>query len=109
MQIAFHTKYCQEPKALVRRGSYQNGQIALVVFAFDGEALATATVNLEAYGESPSPGNVIVYGDYSEHVGVQKALQDAGVVGPPIRKIDYGRGDAHAFECELLAKDLRSV
>lgn len=101
MQIAFNTKYCREPNARVIAGRYSNGQIALQVFSDIGEPLSTATVNLEQYGETPSAGNVFIYGDYSEHVGVYKALLDAGVIGESVRTVQLAY-DATALECPLL-------
>jgi hypothetical protein len=102
-RIRFHTKYVHEDVAFVRQRQYRDGQIALEVVALDGEPLTVATVNMIDYGETPDEGNVFIYGDYSEHVGVWEALYKAGVVGPVIRRVPM-QYDAEAYECKLLAE-----
>lgn len=103
--MEFNTKYIQEPNARINRARYQDGSVALQVISEIGEPLATATVNLGAYGHKPAKGNVFIYGDYSEHVGVYVALRKAGVIGESIRTIPMGGFDAEAYECPLLIDD----
>lgn len=103
MATSFHckTKYLDE-QACVLQGQYANGETALTLQSVEGEPLTVATVCLVDYGHKPEEGNVFIYGDYSEHVGIQAALEKAGIVSTPIRTITYGPYDAHAFESKLL-------
>lgn len=100
-RIAMRTKYIREDHALVVKRQYRDGQPALEILSAMGEPLTVATVNMIDYGEKPADGNVFIYGDYSEHVGVWEALFKAGVVGPVIRRIPM-QFDAEAYECKLL-------
>lgn len=102
----FNTAYVSEANAVVRQGRYQDGSTALQVLSQYGEPLTTATVCLVDYQLKPEEGNVFIYGDYAEHVGVQKALEKAGIVSQPVRTVPYGPYDASAFECTLLRDDL---
>lgn len=105
MRIRLEMKYWNG-EAIVKIGHYGNRETAIQLWSETEGPIATATVNLEDYDEHPSPGCVFIYGNYSEHVGIQKALEDAKVIGPVKRTVKYGKGDAHAFECELLVSVL---
>lgn len=98
----FKTKYIDETNCRIVQGKYSNGNIALQVVAEVGYPVCRATVNLGQYGLTPEPGNVFIYGDYSEHEGVHTALQAAGIVGPIINTIPVGGHGATAIECKLL-------
>lgn len=95
--IRFHTKYSHEDQATLRKAYYGDDTTALLVEA--GEPVATCTVSLVAYGEKPADGNVFIK-DYGENEGVLQALQDEGVIGPPIREVPCGY--AVAYECPLI-------
>lgn len=101
---SFKSKYINESGAILQRRQYNDGTTALELRSAFGEPLTTVTVNLSAYGEKPSEGNVFIYGDYSEHVGVFEALHKAGVVGNAVRRIPIGGFDAEAYECPLLVE-----
>lgn len=93
------TQYLND-KGYLRLGKYPNGDTALQFFSRTGEPLATCTVNLEAYGHRPQPGNIIVK-DYAENKGMLRALQEEGVVGLPIRVFSFGHIPNGAYECPL--------
>jgi hypothetical protein len=100
----FKTKYAVADQAIVESGKYSNGQTALVIKNAIGEPLMTATVNLVDYGISPDEGNILIYGDYSEHEGLFAALHKAGIVGNAVRIIPFGPFNAEAYECPLLVE-----
>lgn len=100
----FRTKYINERQVIIEKGQYPDGTTALQVKSPIGEPLTTATVSLAHYGEKPDAGNVFIYGDYSEHVGVFEALHKAGVIGNAVRIIEIGGHGAEAYECPLLVE-----
>jgi hypothetical protein len=71
-------KYAIGP-CFVGAGRYPNGRVALVVFAPDGEQLATATVNLP---DEPCADNEIFVKDYSENEGMADFLVKEGFIEP---------------------------
>jgi hypothetical protein len=78
--------------------NYPDADPAIYIEAEDGEALATATVNMAAYGIHPEEGNVLIK-DYAEGEGMVDALIAAGVIGKPVR--EHSGGFAIAQECPL--------
>jgi hypothetical protein len=103
MEIIYTSRYVRDERATVLKGHYGNGEIALVLRSnVDGERLATATVNLEAYGTHPSEGNVFIK-DYAENEGTLACLIEQGVVSEPVRTVQCGW--AEAYECTLLDAD----
>ncbi|AEK07503.1 hypothetical protein SEND513_59 [Mycobacterium phage Send513] len=100
--FTFGTQYVPETKAVLKWGKYADGSTALRVVSEYGEPLATATVCLRNYNLQPGKGNVFIYGDYSEHVGVFEALRKAGIVGDPVNRIPMGGFGAFAYEAPLL-------
>jgi hypothetical protein len=105
--ITFHTRFCDETAAVIRKGQYHDGSIALRVFDQFGEPLTTATVCMSAYDQTPHEGCVFIK-EHGENEGVLAALQDAGVVGPTLRTLDAAMVDDYAHECRLLA-DLNQI
>jgi len=80
---------------LVRR-QYQNGRVALELVAwqnvpeqdiFEGEPVATCTVNLPQY---PLAKDEVLIKDYSENEGMLQTLLDAGVVELAGRTVKTG-------------------
>jgi len=101
----FRAKYASGEPVEVRKGTYRNGEIALVMIdANDGEQLCRPTLNLEEYGEHPREGHVFIK-TYSENEGVLEGLQKAGVVGEPVRLLDVGYVHNGAAEVPLLKAD----
>lgn len=86
---------------VVELGRYSDGSVALRLVSSLGEPILLPTVNLQAYGEKPAEGRVFIK-TYGASEGIDKNLQDHGIVGPPIRTVRFGYGSAS--ECELLLK-----
>jgi hypothetical protein len=99
--IPFTTVYCDEPKAVIKKGRYHDGSVALRVFDEFGEPLCTATVCMSDYDEKPRAGHVFIR-EHAENEGVLAALQSAGIVGPSLRTLDAAMVDDYAHECALL-------
>jgi hypothetical protein len=97
----FSTVYCDEPEAVLRKGEYHDGSIALRLFTPLGETLCTATVCMSYYNETPAEDCVFIR-DHDENAGVLEALLQAGIVGMPQRALDTPRVPKYAYECELL-------
>lgn len=66
-------------RGTVRRLSYKDGSIALQLYTFDGEPLATATVCLSEYGCIPPEGHAYIK-NYAENEGILEALIEAGAI-----------------------------
>lgn len=101
--FVLRTKFMSESHAVLRKGTYPNGQLALQVTSQYGEPLCTATVNLEAYGEMPREGMVFIK-DANENEGLVECLHEADIIGQPERWIDAGYVKAYAAECPLLVE-----
>lgn len=101
--IAFKTRYCNEPQAVLKKGLYHDGSIALQIFDQFGEVLTTATVCMSAYNQTPEEGCVFIK-EHGENEGTLAALQDAGIVGPSLRTLDAPRVRDYCHECRLLAE-----
>lgn len=95
--------YIHVDSGVVTFEKYGNGETAIDIVDLDEGLFATATVNLEAYGLAPEPGNVFIK-DYSENRGIWEFLVEIGVIGNPIREVPFGPYDAKAQECPLLVK-----
>jgi hypothetical protein len=67
------------------------GQIALIVRQ-DGHDYGIATVAVE--GAKLHPDEVIIK-DWGENMGIEAALRECGVIGPPLRFIRTGYAIAH--------------
>lgn len=101
MIIRFHTKWAHEDAASLHQSLYQDGSTALLITdPLTGEVITTATVCLMDYHEKPVDNHVFIK-DYSENEGTLQALQDAGVIGAPVREVSFGPYDAKAYECPL--------
>jgi hypothetical protein len=92
------TAYFKFFKESVRRNRYNDGQSALLA---DGDVLS---VNLMDYNLICPKGHVFIK-DYSEHVGLADALEEAGVV-KKLERIGFGPFDASAWLCEV-SEDVR--
>ena len=80
--------------------AYGNGETAIIVTR-DGEREYVATVNLEGLGAlEPGPGQIWVK-TWSENVGVEEALMDAGIATPTHQRFACGPYDAIAVLMDL--------
>lgn len=84
-------------------GYYSDGSPAIQIMDHAEGLYSVPTVNLEDYHLHPAVGNVFIK-DYSESEGIQKFLQNLGVVGEPIRTVEFGPYDAKAYECPVLVE-----
>jgi endonuclease V-like protein UPF0215 family len=101
----FHSKYANAERAAIKKLSYANGDPAWIVYDVDNnEALVTATVNMEASGIHPAPGNVIIK-DYSENEGTLEALKNAGIIGGAVKT--HPAGWVEVFECPIIESELK--
>lgn len=96
----FRGKYVNDTGVVVL-GRYSDDSIAILLKSSWGEEILKPTVNLRAYGETPAEGNVFIK-TYGDAEGILESLQENRIVGPTIRTIKYGEGDAGAVECELI-------
>jgi hypothetical protein len=89
-------------QVVIYRGQYVDGSTALVLRDADtGELVAKATVCMEAYGEKPRDNQHVFIKDYSENVGLLKALQHAAIVGPILRTLDADHATGGVHEVRL--------
>ena len=94
----FKTKWDNSPKAYIVEKTYSNpSNLCLEVVDPHFGSLCVATTNIAGY--HCDPGNVLIK-NWAENEGVYKALFDAGVVGPIIRKVPTGF--VVAYECKYL-------
>lgn len=75
----FKSRYINEDVTIIV-SSYTNDTPAIVLLSTNGERLATASVALE---EKPRPDACFIK-DWSENEGIQLALEQLGLIGPPI-------------------------
>jgi hypothetical protein len=97
----FDAKYVKGTVSLEQDRYANNDRIALLLFAEDGEPLATATTNLS---DAPLADNEVILKGWSENTGIPDALIRAGVVGPALRSIRTGFVEATVHEL-LIAKE----
>ncbi len=98
MIVTLEAKYLKLAKYdVVHAGHYHDGTIALRIDRH-GEPQTTATVCISHTEELPDDGNVFIK-NWSENEGIMKALIEAGVIEPAIRKVRTGY--TFAFECPL--------
>ncbi len=72
----------------VLKKQYYNGRIALaLVDSFDGEPVATATVNMP---EIDLAEDEVIIKNYSENEGILEVLTAAGIVQPTGRIVESG-------------------
>jgi len=102
VKFNFDARFDKEPNATLIVGRYYDDSLGLTVLGEFGEAICKPTVCLSQYGERPAEGNVFVYGNYSEHVGVAQTLQDNGFIGDEIRVVEFGGFGSYATEHKLL-------
>ena len=80
MRVRFNRWVCE-----TRYGWYDNGRTAIrLIDVTDNGPVATVTINVP---EEPLEDDCIIIKDYSENIGMQLALIEAGVVEPDIRVI----------------------
>ena len=92
------TKYENVSKAFIVEKTYSNpSNLCLEVHDHHFGPLYVATTNIAGY--HCDPGHVLIK-DWSENEGLYKALFNAGVVGPIVRKVPTGF--VVAYECEYL-------
>ena len=107
MIITLKTRYLPNEQAKAVPGYYGNGTLALQFTAAEGEyvgePLTTATVNLEAYGIHPAPGNLIIK-TAAENEGLLESLINNGLVGMPTAWYSYGLVEFGAAEVPLTEK-----
>jgi hypothetical protein len=96
MNVTFRQWNC---KLIVSK--YASGGFPAIhlVDASDGEPIATATVNLIAYGIEPAPHHCYLK-DYAENEGIVESLARAGAV-IPVQQIRFGAYNATATLCKL--------
>jgi hypothetical protein len=82
----------------VERASYGGtDRIALPLYAVeDGSPVVVATVNLR---ELALATDEVLIKDYSENAGMLALLVEAGVVGPPLRKVQSGYVTLYVCQC----------
>lgn len=82
-------------------GKYGNGRTAIQLMQVGtGEPIAVATVNIpDAYLDTDE----VIIKDYSENVGMEKCLRDAGVIGEQLRQVRTGMVVCHV--CKLLINE----
>jgi hypothetical protein len=83
-----HTVKFKQWDCSIERGTYSNGRVALQLNDLeDGMPIATATVNMP---DVPLEPNEVIIKNYSENSGISKTLMEAGLIGPPLRKVLSG-------------------
>jgi hypothetical protein len=111
-QFAFNTRYVTESKANIAKQVYAADRSTRLDVYCDnpecnehipGEPLATVTVCMVDYGETPGDGMVFIK-DYAENEGTVEALHEAGIIGQPERWIDAGYAKDGVAECKLLVE-----
>lgn len=96
----FRTKYLDHDGTL-QFDRYHDDSTAISLFSPAEGPLATATVCLSQYGETPAAGHVFIK-NHSESEGMLDCLYALGIVGYPVRTIPMGFTEA--YECELLVR-----
>jgi hypothetical protein len=90
----YFTRWSEEPLHL-RETPYlarrMRGQIALIVCK-DGEDYGIATVAVEDVTLFPDE---VIIKDWGENQGIEAALRECGVIGPPLRSVRTGYVSAH--------------
>lgn len=99
----FRTKYIEPCDADIIISRYPNGRIALRLYdSATKMPLLTATTNI-VY--EPLQINEVMIKTWSENVGVQECLEDAGIIGPQKRIIHTGfKNECIASVHDLLAE-----
>lgn len=91
-QVTFNNTECS-----VLFNEYENGNIAILLMD-GGTRYAIATINDP---ELELEGDQVLIKDYSENIGMVKALQEAEIV-QPLYPHPVGRFGANAWVCDLL-------
>lgn len=93
IEITVKSRYIPSQKAELVAGQYGTGQKALRLIAADGqyagEPIATATVNLDAYGIHPAD-NALLIKCGQEAEGILESLIENGIVRPATAHYSYG-------------------
>lgn len=98
----FCTEYVEQCDADIMFSRYPNGRIALRLYdSATREPLLTATTNIIS---EPLQSNEVMIKTWSENVGVQECLEDAGIIGPQKRIVHTGfKNECIASVHDLLA------
>lgn len=80
-------------------GTVSHDDVNRDLVLFDEEGPEVLSVNLEAYGLTPEPGNVFIK-DWSEHSGLTKRLEEAGLV-KAVHWVTVGPFASTAYEVEV--------
>lgn len=100
MDINLKTKWINEPARLEFGGYAEDDSLAISAFSMRGEPLATCTVCLAEYGDTPMPGYVFIK-DYSENEGMLQCLIQEKVIEHPMRLFTRGPYGVTFYECKL--------
>jgi hypothetical protein len=96
----FRTEYIEPCDADIMFSRYPNKRIAMRLYdSATREPLLTATTNIVS---EPLQSNEVMIKTWSENVGVQECLEDAGIIGPQKRIIHTGFNN----ECIASVHDL---
>lgn len=106
IEVELGSYYMEKQKLILRASWYPiDNSPAWQLFTPEGEAMITPTVCLKDYDLLPSLGYVFIK-SYSENQGIYESLVAEGIIAEG-HQVFFG--NAFAYHCEILNKELRDA